>query len=562
MSYTIEAPKKKSKPLVTTEQIDKFAVEILIDAVTHCVILPPLYVFDELIGQYRKVAGKTKPEAKAVLTRALVRGALLDAFVDWLDDDSIFADNLMLEVIASPALLLGNGKESDSVLERKIGNGVPVFASLEKWLSDEHDVGDVQEVASTLADTVRERLSNLAKVRHTSTSRRSIRKSNSAAIASLFAGQSTVPDRTPLKSLLPYKDGLRIDILAFMLRESLNQQRDVLPAESSLFRILQGQDPVTSSNSSVRNPDHYQPIRACNTFQSLIEDSFNGRDLLHDDFTLSNILVLLGTGQGHVTKRFFDRYLKKRWFTSADQCVQTFEQAHMENPNIVLDNMKCWGTPCSWLAFDQDDEGEPLFRKRLEPMFSQKVVDLWRVFRSREDRTYDDALQLAKDVGIVGFATGITRMQFANTFALLTLCPGPDCDAMARLVRINIRMGAFEGLQRLGLKVHSSSSELEVRDALRCVYDSLDNKLSSDDKRMLRFNAIFVEHLMCKVSRWEKMFPKKTRKTLRYMAEMATKKGEFESIQKDHHAFPFNPRVDRKQLQEWIKTERDRSGFS
>ncbi|KAE9383357.1 hypothetical protein BT96DRAFT_761752, partial [Gymnopus androsaceus JB14] len=109
---------------------------------------------------------------------------------------------------------------------------------------------------------------------------------------------------------------------------------------------------------------------------------------------------------------------------------------------------------------------------------------------------------LAKDIGIAGFGSGITQMQFANTIALLGLCNLPSCDTMAVIVRANKRMGAFEGLQRLGLQVDAQSVETHVQAAFRCVYDALDHMLTGPDKQILCFNAIFVEHLLCKVSRW------------------------------------------------------------
>ncbi|KAE9406573.1 hypothetical protein BT96DRAFT_774745, partial [Gymnopus androsaceus JB14] len=109
---------------------------------------------------------------------------------------------------------------------------------------------------------------------------------------------------------------------------------------------------------------------------------------------------------------------------------------------------------------------------------------------------------LAKDIGILGFGSGITQMQFANTLALLGICDLPSCDTMAKIVQANKRMGAFEGLQRLGLQVNARSAETHVRAAFRCVYDALDHLLTPRDKALLCFNAIFVEHLLCKVSRW------------------------------------------------------------
>lgn len=544
--------------LGTEAQFIEFVQEKLVDILVQTIILPNLTFSDRYINQHR--SNQAADTSEAVLHRSIIRGAMLDMFVDWLDDDGIFASSLMLKVIASPGLILGDGKDNDKVLAKKILRGYRVFASLENWLSEEYEVGDVQEVAATLAKTVQESLSRMAKPMHVNRSSGRMRNRRGISLAALFANIPPAPVNSLLLHLLPFSDGFRIDMLAFIIREALNKRLGRGTGDSSLSRLICGEDPLTNSKSSIRDPDHYEPIRAYNNFQRAIESSFGNRNMLSDDYTLSNILVWLGTGQGTMTKQFVSHYLHGRWFTSADACVKTFEEAYMTNPRMALDNMKCWGTPCSWLSFERDDSSTPLFHKRLDPMFSLDVIEKWCLFRNNTHRTYIDGLQLSKAIDVAGFGSGITQMQFANTLALLGLCNLPSCDEMAKVVRANKRMGAFEGLQRLGLNVNAGSSEVDVRDAFRCVYDTLDHLLASADKVSLRFNAIFVEHLLCKVSRWEKMFPKKAVKTLRRMAEVERNRGIFETEGNGPTIFPFALQVERQNIYNWITQDYVRIG--
>ncbi|KAJ3974865.1 hypothetical protein EV361DRAFT_793392 [Lentinula raphanica] len=187
-------------------------------------------------------------------------------------------------------------------------------------------------------------------------------------------------------------------------------------------------------------------------------------------------------------------------------------------------------------------------------MFDSKIVTLWNQFCSKEVRSFTDALALAYDTEIAGFRSGITQMQFANTLALLNICDLPSCDTMSDIILSNKKMGAFEGLQRLGLKVDSSSSKNTVKKAFGCVYSALDHLLLPQHKKILGFNTIFVEHLLCKISRWEKMFPKKTFKTLRQMAETARKTGSW-IVHDDHdeRSFPFDLEISREQLKTWLE---------
>ncbi|KAF8999747.1 hypothetical protein BDZ89DRAFT_969241, partial [Hymenopellis radicata] len=42
----------------------------------------------------------------------------------------------------------------------------------------------------------------------------------------------------------------------------------------------------------------------------------------------------------------------------------------------------------------------------------------------------------------------------------------------------------------------------------KCVYHFLDKYLTDDDKEILGFGAIFIEHLLCKVIRWKNLLLK------------------------------------------------------
>ncbi|THV01822.1 hypothetical protein K435DRAFT_595095, partial [Dendrothele bispora CBS 962.96] len=109
---------------------------------------------------------------------------------------------------------------------------------------------------------------------------------------------------------------------------------------------------------------------------------------------------------------------------------------------------------------------------------------------------------LTTNTNVVGFRSGLTRMQFANSLVLLNLCDMPTSDDMADIIWSNRGMGAFEGLQRLGFDVKPGCETEQVRQAFRAVYNFLDYHLSVKDKEDLGFSPIFVEHLLCKVTRW------------------------------------------------------------
>ncbi|KAK7037431.1 hypothetical protein VNI00_011182 [Paramarasmius palmivorus] len=538
-----------------------YAVSLFIDAVFRAIVLPSMQPIDIYLNSLRK---QTPRKADQLAARTLLRGAVLDCLVDWLDDDGIFASPDILQVLANPSDLISCARCSDEQLSDRLIRGHVVFASVESWLRDAYDAGDIQETAAALSEAIQQSLVALAQDPAPTVVRKStsIRRAKGQAWADTASKKQRVPEGETLTALLPYTDGLRVDILAFIIRETLNHQAKRGVGDSSLNNIIQGKDPLVRKHTAVKNPDHLNPIRSFNVLQTMIKDSFASRDILSERYGLSNLLVILGTGQGEVTKTFFKRHLHGRIFSSAQDCVAEFNAMYSSNSAVRLDNKRCWGPACSWLGFIRSDDGIPNFQERLEPMFSSHVISVWLAFCHKEKRTYEDALALGPESKIDGFNSGITQMQLANTLALLGLCEMPNCDRMGTIIWRHSRKGAFEGLQRLGLDISRHSTETEVRQAFRCVYDFLDHKLVKRDKDILDFNAIFVEHLLCKVTRWEKAFPSKVVNMLRHMAEQ-TRKGEcglvLVATAEDHPTakhFPFELEVERTVVEQWISNHK------
>jgi len=85
----------------------------------------------------------------------------------------------------------------------------------------------------------------------------------------------------------------------------------------------------------------------------------------------------------------------------------------------------------------------------------------------------------------------------------------------------NRNLGAFAGLQQLGFNLSWEAKGKKneiwlpwIKSAFQCIYDHLDMHLTDLDKKELRFGVIFVEHLLCKVGRWESRFRKNSTMSL------------------------------------------------
>ncbi|KAF9068617.1 hypothetical protein BDP27DRAFT_1421790 [Rhodocollybia butyracea] len=157
---TIPIP-SKSQSLHTQELLVGFAQQCLVQILVKSVISPGLASFDKYINQYRENA--PAPTASAIFHCCIICGAFLDALVDWLDNDSLFASKVMLQVVSNPILLLDTGKHGDVFVASQILLGHNVFASVASCLVKEFEAGEVQEVVFELSEIVSDGLSQMAK---------------------------------------------------------------------------------------------------------------------------------------------------------------------------------------------------------------------------------------------------------------------------------------------------------------------------------------------------------------------------------------------------------------
>ncbi|TFK80882.1 hypothetical protein K466DRAFT_604963 [Polyporus arcularius HHB13444] len=81
----------------------------------------------------------------------------------------------------------------------------------------------------------------------------------------------------------------------------------------------------------------------------------------------------------------------------------------------------------------------------------------------------------------------------------------PSMETMGQVIHYN-QLGSAAGLHKAGLIGDpKSASQPEVIAAFKCVYEFLDRTVAEEDKRLIGFDEIMVEHLLCKFSRTESL---------------------------------------------------------
>ncbi|KAL6301053.1 hypothetical protein BKA93DRAFT_739464 [Sparassis latifolia] len=84
----------------------------------------------------------------------------------------------------------------------------------------------------------------------------------------------------------------------------------------------------------------------------------------------------------------------------------------------------------------------------------------------------------------------------------------PDVDEMAKVVA-HVEKGAIAGLSLCSLTSAGSSVE-EVEEAFKMAYSFLDTHLTVEQKRLIRFDPIMTEHLLCKFQRVDRVASRKS----------------------------------------------------
>jgi hypothetical protein len=107
---------------------------------------------------------------------------------------------------------------------------------------------------------------------------------------------------------------------------------------------------------------------------------------------------------------------------------------------------------------------------------------------------------------------GLTLLQLTNNLACLGICQKPTLDELGIWISHHYDLGAMAGLQFLGFRL-SVGQPRRTATALKVLYNHLDANLTVEDKETLVFNTIFLEHLLCKVARWSRLYNKQKRGT-------------------------------------------------
>lgn len=496
---------------------------MLLKVLNHHCALPPLVQSDKLLNKQSKCGSRRQVDTSAVETRTILRGAAMDALVTAAEgNESILASSGALNLLISPwtyFCLGASGKEEQ--LAASILNGtderIPTYTRVlaEHLLSNKTLLPSFDEHASLIREKVfGHNPPSIPKAKSKQPRRKKACRARKLKDCGPTSIKAILPSNLPL-SLLP---------IAGIMREACNRSRGLLPADNALFRVLTGRSLISQQSYP---PEQTDPIRGDNAYTKLLLEILPPEKLTTRQGA-SALLAYMGTGQCTETQGFLRD--NKNIFWELERSIVAFGAAKSHNDSVYSSHpaikraeaagrkpkkfitgmiryefSQVWGQPCCHLSVRDG------IRERFEPMFELEIMDKWEAWlgpllnknpillTDGERRPWKEALDFVQGLGIKGFTSGLTSLQFANNLWVAKIVADPSPDEMVSWLWANRDLGATRGLVHLGFQLKTFK---DFHAAFLIVYGHLNEHLSTEDKNILHFSVIFVEHLLCKVSRW------------------------------------------------------------
>lgn len=529
----------------TLHAISPWVQKTFLDLISREVIIPSVRSLDAhlALGQHSR-SGKRSTSYDSIRARLVITGATISRVVHMFNNnDSILASLRVQELVLRPTQLFDLTGLRETALEMKIlQDPDAMFKEWDRFLAAVHVEDVLPVLAEQIADLMWARLTAVTSAQKPSKLQPTSRPA--AFFAPARVRSSAAPARAnivdpPLSvdSLIGNSNHPCYAMAAIVLHDVLAKRRNLPFYSDYLARIMQGLRPTGGNKpSSDYDADHCNPVRYNNLNTQLLRERMSP-DFLTTEFGISSFLVWMTTGQGNMTSRFARQ--TNMMFTDLATCVSAFESATAVAQKCT--NCKIWGkAPCNWLNLTHKS-GFPTAEDKFAPLFERDLQRRW--IRHLGNLAHSDPTTYTgpkmswshmlnwirmQSVNCLKGAS-LTLLQTANNLALLGLCQEPTAEEMGDFLAqvgggqppkkrktqskassqgtASTDKGGFKGLLLLGYRLTQRQNVGPwIKAAFLSFYHHLDKHLSVADKAELHFGAMFAEHLLCKVSRFQSLF--------------------------------------------------------
>lgn len=326
---------------------------------------------------------------------------------------------------------------------------------------------------------------------------------------------------------------LNLHLLAVMIREALRHCRlnpdtrgSLSDDDYRLYNMQLGRNLKTGKRLRVDNEDHMNIIRENLPYVACVRKAFD-LERVKTAIGSVNHIIWFATGQCTQTEEL--QAIPPLYFDSPDDIrikIRTAQDRGLRWRE--MENMTLWGTANDWLSWrghGEREKPEERFGRLFEPLQLEQI----QLFLDESDtdpesgkrRTWGDVHDwIAKDIHFRG-VNNLTLLQLTNNLAYLGLCEKPSFDELAAWISNN-DLGAISGLEFLGFK-KTLGQPRRTRTALMLLYTHLEEHLLKEDQDTLTLDTVLLEHILCKVSRWLKVYNRQVKSGQASFSDFALK---------------------------------------
>lgn len=558
---TLPSIKPNSVPKDIDGQYSRVA-RLFQDLVSDYVIIPGMRSTDlSYSARGSSMRGKRSDGDAGLKGRLILTGGVISRILCAFDgDDSIMASKEMHDLVLHPAGLFNlNGRRDLTLTAHILSDPEATFLDLDNCLKlSLRDSPSIKQEAASLADLVWKRMVSMGTSKQRSKRPVGFFAPKSPTLGTIPKGRAIIDAPLSADTLL-HSGQHSYSTAGLLIREVLAKRRQLPACNPFIRRIMNCLKPSAGSVSGVDllDSDHFNPVRADNENTKLLRASISGRHLT-TSLGISALLAWQCSGLGNMTSAFVNS--QNMVWPDLEHCISGFENA--QNRSERCSNTKIWGkSPCSWMAIQSANF---TVREKFTPMYETNLQKSWAALLGNlsngDSSTYTGTLCswsemvswiLKQQITCLKKAN-LTVMQFANNASLLGLCLEPTASEMADfLIQLAAQkardLGGIKGLEVLGFSLSNRQHpEIWIRAAFLAFYDHLDLHLSDTDKKELHFGAMFVEHLLCKISRFhgilarDKLMKEKTLVSMGAVEEQAQGDTWFKGCNtKDYELFPI-----------------------
>ncbi|PPQ74217.1 hypothetical protein CVT24_001131 [Panaeolus cyanescens] len=542
LTFQLKSPVFSRRDNIAAEFIySTYGPSILFDILSTAVICPAIERFD--IFTRVKPSARTSYSTQDISQRAILRGALLHSLQKACGGNAIFFYDGIDDFLHSPTSVFPNrnGNTYDGFdarmykslihasAKRTEQNLQPLFDAISAMVQRYPDIGRQAATIKRVTFQVINGLSCGHRIYDDDIDLEDCRPKSKPKRPIKLQMPLDLPTYKPKAEDIAPGITVGLGTLGLIVQEALNYKRSAPVCSNEVRQILIGSNPLQFSQSLSHNSSHTDPIRSFSEYAQLFNTHMTP-SLLATRLGLSNLLSYMGTGQGTGTKAFLNIIANRntQYFSkSLTQIAEMFQTALSYNaaifgatPNAVklagfihCFDTRVWGQPSR--SFSLAPEGNDNFKgvkAKFEPYWTDSVQDKWTAFLGPmldqnpmewvgPKASWTEAYHLLIGLQISGFQSGLTVFQCANNLALAGICMRPTTSELACWIGKNRNLGAWRGLKTLGFHIDDKKG-CAVFAAFTTLYQHLDRSLSDSDKQVIDFGPMFLEHLLCKVSRY------------------------------------------------------------